>query len=248
MQGYLKPVRLNKYLAECGICSRRKADLLIEQGRVKVNGRIAQIGQTVLPHIDKVEVDGKLIFPPRDKLYVIYHKPRGVICSLGNEHNSLKGLIRVIGRRVFPAGRLDVDAEGLLLLTDDGQLAYRLTHPKYKVDKEYVVWIDRPVKRQKLLKVLSEGVKVDGRLVRVKELQLIGPRKLGIVICVGMKHVVKKIVNYGLGARVNRLIRIRIGPLRLDELPAGSWRELTASELRAVKRAVGLDIKSRIIS
>ncbi len=228
-------VRLNRYLVLCGISSRRKADRLIEEGRILVNGKPAKLGQRINPEVDTVTLDGKVLRPQRF-VYLKYYKPRFLLTSVGdprgrpNLSEVLSEVRSKLGVRVFPVGRLDFDAEGLLILTNDGILANRIAHPRYTLLKEYIVWLDEDL-RERDLRVLKRGLILEGKLVEVHKLRKLGPRKYLISIHVGMYHVVKRLFGQ-LGRRVVRLLRSAVGPVKLGNLKPGEWRSIPGRELR----------------
>jgi 23S rRNA pseudouridine2605 synthase len=160
-------MRLNKYLSKCGVASRRYADKMIQQGRVSVNGtRVSELGALIDERSDQVSVDGRLVRPPAEPIYIILNKPKGYVTSLRDEfgRKTVTNLVKNVGQRVYPVGRLDLDSEGVLLLTDDGELAYRLTHPKYNISKVYQVVVkgDFPVE---LVARFEEGIRLEDGFV-----------------------------------------------------------------------------------
>ena len=220
--------RLHKILARAGIASRRKAEELIREGRVVVNGGIAVIGQSADPGKDEIVVDGRPIRIER-KVYYAFYKPKDVVTTMGEEHG-LKTVgrlpqIRKIEERVFPVGRLDRDAEGLLILTNDGELANALSHPRHEVTKEYRVVLDRPFRNPEMLK---KGVKVEGKLVEISGVRC---RSKEVVLSIheGRTHIVKRLFEE-LGYRVTALRRIRIGPIRLGNLRSGELQKLRRND------------------
>ncbi|OIO38069.1 MAG: hypothetical protein AUJ75_03340 [Candidatus Omnitrophica bacterium CG1_02_49_10] len=226
--------RLNKFIASKGVTSRRKADGLVREARVKVNGQtIHSPGFPVNPQYDIVEIDGKPI-DSSEKIgdkhsYIILNKPKGVITTASDEYGR-KNVLDIVGSkyRLFPVGRLDKDTEGLLLLTDDGDLAYRLTHPKFKVDKTY--------------DVIVTG-RLDGSKVRRGKIRILyrsnSKTRLHITIHEGKKRQIRIMFMY-LGYPVMKLKRISIGPLKLGALKTGQSRRLTGEEVKNLNKAVGL--------
>lgn len=243
--------RLQKVLAHAGVASRRAAEALIRAGRVTVNGVVVdRLGVTVNPATDIVAVDGRPIAPDRPRTYVLIHKPPGYLSTARDERGRptvMDLLPATVTARVYPVGRLDRDTEGLLLLTDDGELAHRLTHPRFGLEKEYLALVrGRP--GLEALRRLREGVLIDGRLTApaaaavARDVRL--PRKAGetwlrIVLREGRKRQVRLMCG-AVGHPVLRLIRVREGPLVLGDLPPGATRPLTPEELAALRRDTGL--------
>lgn len=235
-------------LAEAGVASRRAAEDLIRSGRVTVNGRPAVLGQRVDPSRDVVAVDGGRLATDPGRVYYALNKPAGVITTARDPRGRKTVLDLVgVGRRVYPVGRLDVATEGLLLLTNDGALAYRLTHPSFEVEKTYVAEVSGLLDRAAAARLTREGVPIDGgrpaRPARVRILKTVAgrePRSLvEIAIHEGRKHVVRAMLERS-GHPVRRLVRTAIGPVRLGRLASGTYRKLTQAEVSSLYRAVGL--------
>ena len=232
-------MRLQKYLSAAGLCSRREAEKWIESGRVAINGRVATLGESV-GEGESVTVDGKTVSLPEEHTYVLLHKPRGYVTTLSDEkgRRTVADLVSGCGARVWPVGRLDMDSEGLLLLTDDGELTHRLLHPSHEIEKEYLVWVTGDVKRA--LPILSAPMELDGdRLAPAKVRRgkvSGGVSQLSIVIHQGKNRQVRRMCAQA-GLTVLRLKRIREGGLSLDRsLPPGKWRPLTGQELLLLSR------------
>ena len=227
-------MRLNAYLARAGVASRRRADDLIKAGRVRVNGAPGELN-TVVGSRDVVEVDGERVRPQK-LTYVLLHKPAGVVTTARDPHGR-RTVVDLIGRRpgIVPVGRLDADTTGALLLTNDGQLAHRLAHPRYEVDKVYVAEVEgRP--GADALRRLAEGVELeDGRSAPARVRRL-APSRVELTIHEGRKHQVKRMLE-AVGHPVVRLHRSRYAGLSADDLAPGESRELTSEEV-AVLRAV----------
>ena len=236
------------------MASRRAADDLIASGSVRVNGeRPPATGLLIDPDSDRVTVDGRPVKPPSSHRYLMLNKPLGVITTARDE-SSRTTVLDVIGEegkhghRLFPVGRLDADSTGLLLLTDDGELAYRLTHPRYKVAKEYlVVVIGMPTAKD--LDALRSGVKLDDGATAPAEIDVVGATtgdrdsrraELRVVIREGRHRQVRRMVQ-AVGHKVQTLRRTGFGPLRLGRLKTGGWRVLSSGEVAALRRAAGLD-------
>ena len=244
----MSETRLNAYLARSGVTSRRGADRLIASGSVRVNGHVPPPdGVMVDPDRDRVTVDGRIVKPTTDYRYVMLNKPLGVITTAKDEAGRTN-VLDVLGEgasghRVFPVGRLDVDSTGLLLITDDGEVAYRLTHPRYKVDKEYVAMVGGSPSRADLAR-LRAGVQLDDGMTAPAEVDVLrvlpGPAaEVRVVIREGRHRQVRRML-LAVGHRVHSLNRTAFGPLRLGRLKPGSWRVLRDAEVAALRRAAGL--------
>jgi 23S rRNA pseudouridine2605 synthase len=226
-------VRLNRFLASAGLGSRRHCDELIAEGRVTVIGQPCTNFATQVEESDHVKV-GRRLVRPAESLTIMLHKPAGFVSTRRdpNATDTIYDLLPAKFSRLFNVGRLDAQTEGLLLLTSDGDLAQHLTHPRYKVEKEYEVTINRrwdPKHARKLL----EGVFLEGKRARLARLQPIGPTRLRVVLQQGINRQIRRMF-YEIGYEVERLVRTRIDRLRLADLPRGSWRPLTKSELASL--------------
>jgi 23S rRNA pseudouridine2605 synthase len=229
-------VRLQKVLAQAGLGSRRACEELIERRRVRVNGEVAVLGRRVDPETDVVEVDGAQIGVRPGLVHYLLHKPAGVITTADDPQGRPTVVDLVPAEpRVFPVGRLDGDSEGLLLLTNDGDLTHRLTHPSFGVDKEYLVEVEGEPSRGAIAR-LRDGVDLDdGRSAPAKVAQL-DARLLRITIHEGRNRQVRRMCE-AVGHPVLRLVRTRIGPITDRSLKPGEWRALTQDEVRALERA-----------
>ncbi|NPB07136.1 MAG: rRNA pseudouridine synthase [Aquificae bacterium] len=238
-------VRINKFLSEAGVTSRRKAEKLVLEGRVKVNGQVVRdLAFKVDPERDRVEVDGKPVKPQR-KRYVILNKPCCYLTQLGpspDGRKTISELIKNIPERVFPVGRLDYNTEGLLLLTNDGELANRVLHPRYKLPKVYLALVEGKVD-QKTLKAMRKGAQLEDGFAKPDAVRLVRyegkDTLLEVVFHEGRKHIVKRYLAH-FGHRVKRLKRTQIGPVKLGKLAPGKWRDLNKGELAQLFKAVGL--------
>jgi 23S rRNA pseudouridine2605 synthase len=226
-------MRLNRYLAAAGVGSRRKCDELIAAGRVTVNGRVCTDFSAQPTARDHVKVNSKLIHADLP-LTIVLHKPAGFVSTRSDPHvrDTIFDLLPPKFPRLFNVGRLDAQSEGLLLLTNDGELAQSLTHPRYKIDKEYEVTLDRKWDPALVPKLLG-GIFLDGRRAEIKRVYSIGPTKLRVVLRQGINRQIRRMFE-AIGYRVKRLVRIRIGNLRLGDLPRGHWRLLNQRELESV--------------
>jgi pseudouridine synthase len=235
--------RLQRTLARAGFGSRRACEELIQGGRVTVNGRLAIIGDRVDPARDTVAVGGHVVSTDPGLRYLAFHKPAGVTTTM-RDPNAASDLRRFLppGPRVFPVGRLDRDTEGLLLLTNDGDLANRLMHPRHGVEKEYLAEVEGTTS-EKVLARLRRGVTLEDGMARALVVRTAGRAggraALRLVIGEGRKREVRRMLD-SVGLPVRRLVRLRVGPLRLGRLAPGEVRELTPEEVRALYRAAGL--------
>jgi 23S rRNA pseudouridine2605 synthase len=229
-------VRLNRFLAAAGVGSRRHCDELIAAGRVTINGRVCTDFSAQPAEGDHVKVGGRLVRSER-KLYVILHKPAGFVSTHAdaNARDTIFDLLPPKFPRLFNIGRLDAQTEGLLILTNDGDLAQRLTHPRYKVEKEYEVTLDHPWEPGLAPKLLA-GMMLDGQRARIERVYTLKPNRLRVVLRQGINRQIRRML-YELGYEVTRLVRIRIGRLRLGDLPRSHWRPLSVAELSSLSRS-----------
>ena len=229
--------RLQKVLARAGFGSRRTCEELIASGRVRVNGDVADLGRRVDVEADQVRVDGALVGVRPGHVHLLLNKPTGVVTT-ADDPQGRPTVVSLVpdDPRVFPVGRLDMDTEGLLLLTNDGDLAHRLTHPSFGVDKEYIAHVEgRPTRGA--VRRLREGIELDDGPTAPAGATLVAPSILRITIHEGRNRQVRRMCE-AIGHPVQRLIRTRIGPIADRSLKPGAWRELSQSELRALERAV----------
>ncbi len=234
-------VRLQKFMADNGVASRRKCEEIIEQGIVKVNGNTAHIGDKVDPKRDKVTVRGKKIAVNDNLRYILLHKPRGYITTMQDEQGRkcVAELVKDAGTRVYPVGRLDRESEGLLLLTNDGAFSNAMTHPKRHVPKTYRVTI-RPNITDEQIAAFQDGIEIDGRLTAPAGLRVIDKAEGRVVVEVilyeGRNRQIRRMFDE-LGIEVARLKRTAVGSVKLGMLPQGKWRELTEDEVRKLMLA-----------
>ena len=233
-------MRLQKYLALCGVASRRSAEKMIADGRVTVDGSvITEMGVQVEIGQD-IRLDGKLVTPEPEKKYIMYHKPAGEVTTASDPEGrpTVLDKFRDYPVRLYPVGRLDYDSEGLLLLTNDGALTERMLHPSKEVEKTYLARVSNELTQAEARR-LEAGVMVDGRKTARAKVKILGFKGLYTDILVtiheGRNRQVRKMVEQ-VGHQVVMLRRIRFGPLKLDDLPRGMWRELTEEELRDLSR------------
>jgi 23S rRNA pseudouridine2604 synthase len=221
-------VRLNKYISETGVCSRREADKWIEAGRVTCNGQPAALGTQVAPG-DEVRIDGELIGQKKKQIYLALNKPVGIICT--TEPHIEDNIIDHVGfpERIFPVGRLDRDSEGLILLTNDGDIVNEILRSENNHEKEYVVTVDRPV-TDLSLQMMAAGVKIMGEVTKRSKVTRVDPQTFRIVLTQGLNRQIRRMCS-ALGYRAQRLQRVRIMNIQLGSLKAGQWRHLTPAEV-----------------
>ncbi len=228
--------RLQKILSAAGVCSRRQAEEYLLQGRVRVNGRVAGLGDKADPERDTVTFDGADVIKPDTLTYIMLHKPRGTVTTLSDDKGrpTVAHLVADCPVRVWPVGRLDWDSEGLLLLTNDGGLTNRLLHPSHEVEKEYIVTVQGDV--DAALPILEGPMELDGVPLSPARVKVLGQNRLSIVIHEGKNRQVRRMCALA-GLEVLRLKRVREGGLTLGDLPKGQWRPLTAQEVQALERS-----------
>ncbi|MEI8107878.1 MAG: pseudouridine synthase, partial [Verrucomicrobiota bacterium] len=228
-------MRLNRFLASAGLGSRRSVEELIQTGQVRINGHVTTNLATHVGHDDSVKVGSKVV-RIQTSLTAVLAKPRGFVCTADDEcsRRTIFELLPSNWPRVHHVGRLDMDSEGLLIVTNDGDLSLALTHPRYKVDKEYEVIIDQPFKqidREKLLK----GFHIIGGRAKAERVEILGPKHLRLTLNQGIKRQIR-LMLYELGYEVERLVRMRIGHLKIADLRPGEWRILTGQEIEDLKK------------
>ncbi|MFT4250266.1 MAG: pseudouridine synthase [Candidatus Woesearchaeota archaeon] len=226
--------RVQKIIANAGYCSRRKAEKLISEGRVVVDGVVASLGDTASSS-SKIVIDGKSLVVD-DLLTVAYYKPVGVQTSLSDKRTeTLEPVLEEIGQRLIPAGRLDMDAEGLLILTNDGDLANHIMHPRYEKHKTYLAFLDCAV-TQKHIDELLAGVSLRDGAVTVHEAELAGPKSVRLSIHEGRNKLVKRLLRKVTNGFVQKLVRERVGDVSIADLSAGQWRELSSQEIASLRK------------
>lgn len=222
-------IRINKYLSEVGFCSRRAADLLLEQKRITINGKLPELGTKVFPQ-DEVRVDGQLVGKPKKQhVYIAFNKPVGIV-STTDTKGEKNNIIDFIGHkeRIFPIGRLDKDSEGLILLTSEGDIVNKILRSKNNHEKEYIVNVDRPI-NDFFIKRMGAGIPILGTVTDPCQVELINKFKFRIILKQGLNRQIRRMCEY-LGYTVKQLKRIRIMNIHLD-LPVGKWRDLSEKEL-----------------
>ena len=236
-------VRLQKYMADNGVASRRKSEELIAAGKVKVNGKIAQIGDKIDPKHDVVWVNGRKLVRESGYIYLVLNKPRGYVTTMSDEKDRkcVAELVADVGRRIYPVGRLDRDSEGLLLFTNDGEFANAMTHPSRHIAKTYRVSV-RPKITEDQITVLTSSLMIDGRKTLPAEVRVVSGEDdksvLEIVLHEGRNRQIRRLCEEA-GLEVVRLKRVAVGQLKLSGLKAGEYRSLTRDEVSLLKRQSG---------
>lgn len=228
-------MRLQKFFSDCGVLSRRAAEAEIAAGKVKVNGTVAQIGDSIDPEVDVVEYKGRRILPRLEnakRRYILLNKPRGFVTTMQDEKGrpTVADLTTGVGARVYPVGRLDMDSEGLLLLTDDGDFANRLTHPRHEIPKIYHVTLSTVLTKEQL-SALRAPMEIDGYRLQPVTVKKLAPDTVQMNLYEGRNRQIRRMCE-AVGLKVLRLRRVAIGKIPLGELPVGHWRHLTAEEVR----------------
>ena len=222
--------RINKYLSEVGYCSRRRADRLIEEGKVTINGKIPEIG-TMVNDCDLVEVEGQIIekSTKQKKIYLAFNKPVGIVCTTNREvePDNIIDFIKY-PKRIFPIGRLDKSSEGLIFLTNDGDIVNKILRARNNHEKEYIVRVNRPINRE-FIQTISNGVEILETITKNCFAKQMGPKKFKIILTEGLNRQIRRMCE-SLGYRVQSLKRVRIMNIKLD-LPVGKYREFTKKEL-----------------
>lgn len=234
--------RIQKILSSRGVASRRHAEELIIAGRITCNGSICRLGDTADPEVDQIMLDGRELPSREEYTYILLHKPRGYVTTLSDERGrkTVAQLVADCGCRVYPVGRLDMDSEGLLLLTNDGELANKWMHPRHEIDKVYHVTV-RGYSDEACVR-LRQPVVIDGYRIRVPKVEVLKPARspdqkafLQVTIHEGRNRQVRRMCAMA-GMRVVRLVRVQEGPLRLDDLPLGKWRYLSQEEIEQIHK------------
>lgn len=234
-------MRLNKIIADAGITSRRGADELIESGRVCVNGLIVrEMGSKFDPEIVEVMVDGETITRSVSKSYLVLHKPKGVLSTMYDPDGrpSLSDFIDLRKERLFHVGRLDKDSEGLILLTNDGDLTFRATHPSFGLEKTYIIEHEGKLAAG-IDKILLKGIELEDGMGRVLTYKELSPTWLEVSIHEGRYHIIRRLME-AVDVKVLRLIRTHFGPISLGDTPEGRWRNLNSGELTNLRNVLGL--------
>ena len=237
----MEPIRISKYFTDCGVMSRRAADAAVENGEVRINGEVAILGQKVIPGVDTVTWRGKRIVSPASasKTTIMLNKPRGYLTTLSDDkgRHTVAELIGDVGERLYPVGRLDMDSDGLLILTNDGDLANRLTHPSHNVDKVYLAYVDGHVTAEQMTG-MTRPIEIDGKLTSPAQVRKAAFNQfetaLEVTIHDGRNRQVRRLCERE-GLHVRKLTRVAEGALLLGDLDEGKWRKLTDKEIRKLK-------------
>ena len=230
------PQRLNKYLSDAGVCSRRQADRYVEEGRVTIDGEKAELGQKVLPG-QQICVDGKPIRISHKRVLLAVNKPRGIVCTTQKkEKDNIVDFIHY-PERIYPVGRLDKDSEGLILMTNDGELMNEILKARNGHEKEYQVKVDKPVTKQ-FLRKMAQGVPILDTVTRPCKVRQTGTCSFRIILTQGLNRQIRRMCE-ALGYRVRELKRIRIMNINLGDLPEGQYRDVTETEFRELERLTG---------
>ena len=230
--------RIQKLISAAGLMSRRAAEQALSDGRVVVNGQVAKLGDKADINIDEIYVDGKLLPSVESKVYIMLNKPKGYVCTLSDEkgRRNVTELVKELGTRLYPVGRLDMYSEGLLLMTNDGDFANRVMHPSHNVSKTYLTWVSGP-DIGLAMEYLRCPMEIDGYIISPAEVELYELFSNGAVLAItiheGRNRQVRKMCEI-VGLKVNRLLRISEGGLELGELSSGSWRHLSPEEIKLV--------------
>ncbi len=237
-----KQTRINKYLSEVGYCSRRAADKLIDQGRVTINGKVPEMG-TKITDRDEIRVDGEPISEPKEKaIYLAFNKPIGIVCTTDTrvEKDNIIDFIKY-PKRIFPIGRLDKPSEGLIFLTNDGNIVNKILRARNHHEKEYLVTVGKPI-TSKFLEQMANGIPILDTVTRKCEIEEVSKYQFKIILTQGLNRQIRRMCEY-LDYRVKKLKRIRIMNVKLD-VPVGKWRDLTPEELTEINRLVSSSFKT----
>ena len=234
-------ISLNKYISNTGICSRREANTIIEANRVTINNQLAKLGNRVFPE-DIVRIDNKLLKPKPDPIYIAFNKPVGIVCT--TDQKERKNIISYINydERLFPIGRLDKPSEGLIFLTNDGDIVNKILRAGNNHQKEYVVTVDRKI-NDRFIKRMSNGIPILGTVTNKCKVHKVDDRTFKIILTQGLNRQIRRMCEY-LGYNVTRLIRTRIMNVELSDIKVGTWRKLTKKEIEKINEMVASSIKT----
>lgn len=228
-------MRINKYISETGFCSRRESDKLIEAKRVTINGKLAELGSSVEPG-DDVRIDGQPIGAKKRTVYIVLNKPVGITCT--TELHVKGNIVDFVNHpeRIFPIGRLDKDSQGLILLTNDGDIVNKILRAENNHEKEYIVTVDKPITPQ-FVQGMSSGVRILGTVTKPCKITKIGDRVFKIILTQGLNRQIRRMCQV-FGYQVRQLKRVRIMNIQLDNLKVGQWRDLTDQELEELNKSL----------
>ncbi len=234
-------VRLNKAISDTGFCSRREADKLIEQGRVTINGKKGVLGDRVIS-TDQIKIDGQLITKEVEPVFIAYNKPKGITCT--TEKHIKGNIIDEIHHpsRIFPIGRLDKDSEGLIFLTNEGNIVNKILRAGNNHEKEYIVTVNKPI-NEKFIEQMSNGVPILNTITKKCKVRQIDTHVFNIILTQGLNRQIRRMCDH-LGYNVVKLKRIRIMNISLEKLPVGSWRDLTEKEMKSILKLVDDSVKT----
>lgn len=234
-------IRLNKFISEKGICSRREADKLIEAGKVTINGKVAEMGTKVCPN-DEVKLNGKLLTEKESLVYIALNKPVGITCT--TEKKVIGNIVDLVNhqKRIFPIGRLDKDSEGLIFLTNDGDIVNKILRAGNNHEKEYIVTVNKSITNDFINK-MSSGVKILGTVTKPCIVRKEGTYVFRIILTQGLNRQIRRMCD-ALGYHVVKLKRIRIMNVKLEDLPVGKWRYLTGNELKIINSLIQSSVKT----
>ena len=228
-----KEIRLNKYLSDAGVCSRREADRLVEAGRISVDGELAVMGQKVVDS-QLISIDGKPIRKEEEKVLLAFNKPKGIVCTTSKkDRNNIVDYINY-GKRIYPIGRLDKDSEGLILLTNQGELVDKILRGSNFHEKEYIVTVNKKITPE-FLRAMGSGVPILDTVTRTCEIEQIGAKTFRIILTQGLNRQIRRMCEY-FGYRVLELTRVRVMNIRLGRLQTGTYRRIVGKELEELQK------------
>lgn len=237
----MEGIRINKFLSEAGVCSRRQADLMVSEGRVTLDGRLPEAGERVMPG-QKVMVDGKEVKKEEEEIYLAFYKPKGIVCTTATEENGekIQNVVDYVNypKRVYPVGRLDQASEGLLLLTNQGEVMEKILRSRYEHEKEYFVRVDHDV-TEEFLKGMAKGVPILDTVTKPCRIWREDETSFHIIITQGLNRQIRRMCEY-FGYRVTYLRRDRVVNITLDGLKKGRYRKISSDEIAALKRELGI--------
>lgn len=235
-----EPMRLNKYLSDSGFCSRREADRLVEQGKVVIDGEVAQLGQKVIPG-QNIVIDGKLLKREEERILIAFNKPRGIVCTTSKKDKDNIVDYLNYGKRIYPIGRLDKDSEGLILLTNKGDIVDKILRGSNYHEKEYVVTVNKKITKE-FVEGMEAGVPILDTVTRPCKLHVVNDRTFRIIISQGLNRQIRRMCEY-FGYRVQKLKRVRIMNIQLNHLKVGTYRNISNEEWKQLNALLNKDRK-----